>query len=122
MPALVLPLDARSVAAARRLLRSTLDAHATSSADDAVLMISELVTNAVRHARTRLHVSVSIADRTLRVEVSDDDPTLPVAPALEHHATSGRGLRIVDNLADRWGATPTDAGKTVWFELQIRAG
>jgi anti-sigma regulatory factor (Ser/Thr protein kinase) len=120
VPALVLPLDPRSVPAARGLLRSALDGHAASSADDAVLMISELVTNAVLHARTRLHVSVSIADQTLRVEVSDDDPTLPVAPDPETHSTSGRGLLIVDNLADKWGTFTSTHGKTVWFELQIR--
>jgi hypothetical protein len=54
------------------------------------------------------------------VEVSDGNLTLPVAPAPEHQWTSGGGLRIVDNLADRWGVTSTDAGKTLWFELQIR--
>jgi anti-sigma regulatory factor (Ser/Thr protein kinase) len=101
-------------------VRSILDGQAASSADDAVLMISELVTNAVRHARTRLQLSVSIVEQTLRVEVSDDEPTLPMAPAPEHHATSGRGLRIVDNLADHWGIIPSTHGKTVWFELQLR--
>jgi hypothetical protein len=74
----------------------------------------------VRHARTQLHVSVSIVDQTLRVEVSDDDPTLPLAPAPEHHATSGRGLRIVDDLADHWGIIPYTHGKTVWFEIDLR--
>jgi anti-sigma regulatory factor (Ser/Thr protein kinase) len=120
MPALVLPIDGRSVAAARRFLRSVLDGHQAASTDDAVLMISELVTNAVRHAHTLLRVMVVVADQTLRVEVSDDDPTLPVAPDPEHHATSGRGLRIIDGLADRWGITPKAGGKVVWFELHLR--
>lgn len=122
MPALLLPIDGRSVAAARRFLRTTLDGHQAASTGDAVLMTSELVTNAVRHAHTLLRVMVSIADQTLRVEVSDDDPTLPVAPDPEHHATSGRGLRIVDDLADTWGITPTTDGKTVWFELHLGHG
>jgi anti-sigma regulatory factor (Ser/Thr protein kinase) len=120
MPALVLPVDGRSVAAARGFLRTVLDGHQTASTDDAVLMISELVTNAVRHARSQLRIMVSITDHTLRVEVSDDDPTLPVASDPKHHATSGRGLRIVDGLADRWGITPNSAGKVVWFELHLR--
>jgi anti-sigma regulatory factor (Ser/Thr protein kinase) len=119
MSALLLPIDGRSVAAARRFLRTTLDGQQAASTGDAVLMTSELVTNAVRHAHTLLRVMVSIADQTLRVEVSDDDPTLPVAPDPEHHATSGRGLRIVDDLADTWGITPTTDGKTVWFELHL---
>jgi anti-sigma regulatory factor (Ser/Thr protein kinase) len=120
MPALVLPIDARSVAAARGFLRDVLDGQQTTSADAAVLMISELVTNAVRHAHSRLAVMASIADQTLRVEVSDDDPTLPVATDPEHHATSGRGLRIVDGLADHWGIAPNPGGKMVWFELDLR--
>jgi anti-sigma regulatory factor (Ser/Thr protein kinase) len=121
MPALVLPIDGRSVAAARGFLRNVLDGQQTTSADDAVLMISELVTNAVRHAHSRLRVMASIADQTLRVEVSDDDPTLPMVPSdPEHHDTSGRGLLIVDGLADHWGITPNTGGKVVWFELHLR--
>jgi len=122
MSALVLPIDGRSVAAARRFLRTLLDGHQATATDDAVLMISELVTNAVRHAHILLRVMVSIADQTLRVEVSDDDPTLPVAPDPQHHATSGRGLRIVDDLADEWGIIPNTDGKTVWFELHLGHG
>jgi anti-sigma regulatory factor (Ser/Thr protein kinase) len=122
MPALVLPIDGRSVAAARGLLRSALDGHPATYTDDAVLMISELVTNAIRHAHTLLRILISIADQTLRVEVSDDDPTLPVAPDPGHDATSGRGLRIVDDLADHWGVTPGAHGKTVWFEIHLGHG
>jgi anti-sigma regulatory factor (Ser/Thr protein kinase) len=94
MPALVLPIDGRSVAAARRFPRSALDGQQATSTDDAVLMISELVTNAVRHAHTLLRVMLSIADQTLRVEVSDDDPTLAMVPDPGQHATSGRGLPV----------------------------
>jgi hypothetical protein len=57
--------------------------------------------------------------QTLHVDVSDDNSTLPVVPDPEHNATSGRGLGIVDALADRWGITPTADGKTVWFELDV---
>lgn len=120
MPALTLPIDGRSVAAARGFLRNVLDGHQTIATEDAVLMISELVTNAVRHAHTRLSIMVSIANQTLRVEVHDDDPTLPVASDPDQHATSGRGLRIIDGLADHWGITPNTGGKVVWFELRLR--
>jgi anti-sigma regulatory factor (Ser/Thr protein kinase) len=119
MPALVLPVDGRSVAAARRFLRTVLDGHQATSSDEAVLMVSELVTNAVRHAHTLLRLVVCFADQTLRVEVHDDDPTLPAAPRPEHDATSGRGLRIIDDLADEWGITPSADGKTVWFEINF---
>lgn len=116
---MVLPIDGRSVAAARRLLRDALDGHPAANTDDAVLMISELVTNAVRHAHSLLRIEILVAEQTLRVEVVDDDPALPVAPDPHHSATSGRGLRIVDDLADRWGVTPGSSGKTVWFEVHL---
>jgi anti-sigma regulatory factor (Ser/Thr protein kinase) len=120
MPALSLPVDARSVAAARRLLRSTLDGHQQATIEDAVLMISELVTNAVRHARAAVLVLVTDHRHTVHVSVTDDNPTLPVAGREpEHHATSGRGLGIVDTLADRWGIIPTSDGKTIWFEIDV---
>src|SRR3954447_25302162 len=98
MSSRILPVDARSVATARMLLRDALEGYQHTSTDDAIVMISELVTNAVRHARAWLRVGVSIDDHTLHVEVSDDDPTLPAAPAPDLGATSGRGLRIVEAL------------------------
>jgi anti-sigma regulatory factor (Ser/Thr protein kinase) len=119
MHAVSLPVDARSVAAARRLLRTALDGNQSAAIEDAVLMISELVTNAVRHTRHVLLVLVTIHHHTLRVGVSDDNPTMPVAPGPEHNATSGRGLGMVEALADRWGITPTADGKTVWFEINV---
>jgi anti-sigma regulatory factor (Ser/Thr protein kinase) len=119
MPALDLPIDGRSVAAARSFLRNALDGRQATSTDDAILMMSELVSNAVRHAHTLLHVMVSITQETLRVEVGDDEPALPVAPNPKDDATSGRGLRIVGELADHWGIAPNAPGKTVWFELHL---
>src|SRR4051812_49749366 len=119
MAGMALSIDERSVATARRLLLAALDGREDPAVDDAVLMISELVTNAVRHTRTILLVLVTIEDHTLHVDVTDDNPTLPAPPNPEHDATGGRGLRIVDALATRWGITPTKEGKTVWFEMQL---
>lgn len=119
MAAVSLPVDAGSAGAARRLLRMALDGHQPAATEDAVLMISELVTNAVRHTRALLLVLITVHGHMLRVDVSDDNPALPVAPSPEHYATNGRGLRIVDTLADRWGITPTADGKTVWFEIDV---
>src|SRR3954464_3171846 len=119
MAGMALPIDERSVATARRLLLAALDGREDPAVDDAVLVISELVTNAVRHTRTVLFVLVTIENHTLHVDVTDDNPTLPVPPDPEHDATSGRGLRIVDALATRWGVTPTTEGKVVWFEMQL---
>lgn len=119
MSVAALPIDVRSVATARGLLLAALDGHSKDTVDDALLMISELVSNAVRHTRTVLLVGVTIGDHMLRVDVTDDNPTLPVARDPEQEATGGRGLRIVDALATRWGITPTAEGKTVWFETQL---
>jgi len=120
VPHAVLPVDLRSVAVARRLLRDTLHGRRSEARDDAILMISELVTNAVRHTDELLSVHIAMYGDTLRVDVTDDCPDLPFPPDPEHHATGGRGLRIVDDLADRWGITriPAD-GKTVWFEIRL---
>ena len=119
MAGMALPIDARSPATARKLLLSALDGREDPAVDDAVLMTSELVTNAVRHTRTVLLVVVTIENYTLHVDVTDDDPTLPAPLHRGHDATNGRGLRIVDALATRWGVTPTTDGKTVWFEIQL---
>jgi anti-sigma regulatory factor (Ser/Thr protein kinase) len=83
------------------------------------LLVSELATNAVIHARTPFRVTVRVAGAVLRVEIEDQDPSLPQPRPSAAQATTGRGLLIVDRLADRWGATRTDAGKQVWFERAI---
>ena len=89
MHATSLPVDARSVAAARQLLRTALNGHQPAVVDDAILMISELVTNAVRHTRDVLLVLVTIHHHTVHVNVTDDNPTLPVASDPEHTRPAG---------------------------------
>jgi anti-sigma regulatory factor (Ser/Thr protein kinase) len=120
----VFPVDPSSVAAARRWLLSTLDARWAPVRDVAALLVSELVTNAVRHARRVLRVVIRTDGRTLRVEVTDDCQELPRVQDLDDAATSGRGLQLVAAIADRWGVTPSDDGKSVWFEvgLPVQAG
>jgi hypothetical protein len=102
----VLSIDARSPAAARALLLAALDAHPADRVDAAVLMIYELVTNAVHHTRTLLLVLITIEDHMLPVDVTEDKPTLPLALDPDHETTNGRVLRIVDALAARWRVTP----------------
>ncbi len=84
----------------------------------AALLTSELVTNAVLHGRSRATLYVRRPPPFLRVTVEDHNPQLP---ALGEHpelsATSGRGLRIVAELASRWGIEPSGQGKQIWFEL-----
>jgi len=80
-------------------------------------MTTELVTNAVEHARTPFTVTADLTGGRLRVEIRDGCTTQPVA-RLSPSATdiSGRGLLIVASLADRWGVRQAFGGKSVWFE------
>ncbi|MFB7510427.1 SpoIIE family protein phosphatase, partial [Streptomyces broussonetiae] len=112
--------DPREVARARRLVRAQLLdwglAHAVETAE---LLVSEVVTNAVRHAETeRVGLRVILADALL-FEVTDDEPALPVMLGTDPHDEAGRGLRVVSRLAREWGATASGHRKTVWFEQSV---
>jgi anti-sigma regulatory factor (Ser/Thr protein kinase) len=104
--------------AARRWLREQLDALGLAAhADVALLLVSEAVTNAVLHARSSLEVRVEPRGRGVRVEVRDGSPALPARRRLSARATTGRGVALLESLADHWGWERDGAGKTVWFEL-----
>lgn len=87
--------------------------------DTALLLVSELVTNAVLHAKTAIGLTVAQRAGTVRVSVADDSPEGPVRRAATLDSFGGRGMTLIDTLATRWGVErhPGD-GKTVWFELQ----
>ena len=85
-------------------------------ADDVGLVASELVSNVIRHTDDGGHLHAWDDDR-LRLEVHDTDPTLPV-PAGYGDQRGGHGLRIVDEVADGWGAHLDGTGKTLWAEFQ----
>jgi anti-sigma regulatory factor (Ser/Thr protein kinase) len=111
--------DTKSAGTARRFLIDTLAGwDASSYGDDAVLLLSELVANAALHARTRMAVRIELRAESLRLSVTDSSP---VQPSLRHYskeATTGRGLALVDRLAQRWGVDPNaDGSKTVWAVL-----
>lgn len=110
-----------SPAAARAAVRALLARHHVDEeqSEVAVLVVSELVTNAVVHAGTPVTVDADLEGGCLRVSVGDGSPEVPVLRDVEPTATSGRGLRIVEQLADRWGIDPGDRGKAVWFELDV---
>jgi anti-sigma regulatory factor (Ser/Thr protein kinase) len=115
-------LDAKpeSAATARRFVREVLDAWDCDDAEDlALLLTSEVVSNAVRHAATELSVRLCLDDEatTLRIEVGDGDARLPAIQRPSSDATGGRGLLLVEALSQRWGAERVGAGKVVWFEL-----
>jgi anti-sigma regulatory factor (Ser/Thr protein kinase) len=115
----VFPDDAASVASARHLVADAASASGLGELEAlAELLASELVTNAVRHAHGPVSVSASQAtEGTMTVTVCDHDRKLP---RLKRHGSSsygGRGLQIVDAIADRWGVVPKADGKCIWFEL-----
>jgi anti-sigma regulatory factor (Ser/Thr protein kinase) len=112
--------DLHSPRAARSFVRRALDASGVS-ADLAVLLISELATNAVLHARTDFVVSVDIDERSVRVEVHDANERPPVIGHTPAEATSGRGLHLVQSLSSSWGVEGRPEGKTVWFEVPTDA-
>ena len=114
-----LPIDLRSVGAARRLVEATLSGQGPGVIEEAVLLTAEVVTNAILHASTAVELVITLDDHRLRVEVYDDSPLLPVLRPLAVGATGGRGMLLVDALSDTWGVTPSHDGKTVWFELRL---
>jgi anti-sigma regulatory factor (Ser/Thr protein kinase) len=93
--------------------------------DAIAVMIGELAMNAVQHAQTGFGVTVELAGGTLRVEVTDSGGNYPApGPMPPPSSSRGRGLPIVDSLADTWGITwsPPAPGKTVWFEIAVPPG
>ena len=107
----------------RRDTAATLDAWRVGElAEDACLIVDELVGNVLRHAPGTEWASVAlILDiETLRIEVSDGNRELPILRATENwDEVEGRGLQLVAGLAAGWGTRPTPAGKTVWAMLAI---
>lgn len=116
--ALTLPSDAGAPGAARRFVRRL--AWVGEQRDVVELLVSELVTNAVRHARGDIEVRIGPIRDRIRVGIGDASTTRPAVrdPNLE----GGHGLRLVESLADRWGVDHRPAGKTVWFELLAAGG
>ena len=106
------------VAAARAFVRSRLVAwEVRSYVDDAVLVASELVTNAVLHARSSVRLRIVNDGPAVRVEVYDENTRLPVPTASGPDATSGRGIAVVSAVAASWGMELEGDGKVVWAEF-----
>ncbi|HEX7166826.1 MAG TPA: ATP-binding protein, partial [Acidimicrobiales bacterium] len=115
----VLDGHAVSASAARRFVASFLASWGASHlADDAALVASELVTNTVLHAGTGARLVVRHAGGAVRIEVHDGSTNRPAAAEQgSASAMTGRGLRVVQELAARWGVDPTEDGKSTWAEL-----
>nr|WP_324197090.1 SpoIIE family protein phosphatase [Streptomyces sp. NRRL B-1677] len=106
---------------ARRLARRALTRWGLEELTDAVeLLVSEVITNAVRYAERPITLRLLRTD-VLRCEVGDDVPQLPRLRQARPSDEGGRGLYLVNRLARRWGATRLSTGKVVWFELALPA-
>ncbi|TYB37812.1 SpoIIE family protein phosphatase [Micromonospora sp. AP08] len=122
-----LPADRRTPAAARALVRSVLaEAELHELLNEALLLTTELTTNAVEHARTELDIEVEADPAGLTVTVTDfaagpvDELLVGVRSTtsdITEVAERGRGLLLVDHFASRWGTTYLPTGKGVWFRL-----
>ncbi|MFE3657202.1 ATP-binding protein [Streptomyces sp. NPDC059165] len=111
-----------SVPHARRLVVAQLEDWALQHLEaPAELLVSELVTNAVCHTRGPLRLNLAVCDRRLHCEVEDTKSDGPVRCAVNSWDEGGRGIGLLDMLADDWGSCPTATGKTTWFELAAAA-
>ena len=122
----LLPFAASSVGVARRRLMSDLCAAEVydSGVCDVALVISELLSNALRHAAPLPGATIRVAWRIdpgcVQVSVSDGGgPTVPELGEPTQVATGGRGLRIVEKLSSRWGTSTGADGTTVWAEVPV---
>ncbi len=118
-----LPSLPESAATARRLTQAVVLRHWALSAqlaEHAVLLVSELVGNAVRHTGARTFGLRMLRRRGwIRIEVRDPSRGLPCLMPVREMDTSGRGLFLVDKLSDRWGVDLLPRGKTTWFEMRV---
>ena len=111
-------LDGASVA--RREIESVVDAWGLAALrDEVVLLVSELVTNALRHARPPVRMHAEADDHRLRIGVDDGGAAVVLRPRLfpPVDQENGRGLALLETLSSRWGMVARVDGKTVWFEL-----
>ncbi|MFD9374511.1 ATP-binding protein [Streptomyces sp. NPDC059999] len=118
-----LPSMPESARTARRLTQSVVIRYwglSPQIAEHAVLLVSELVGNAVRHTGARSFGLRMLRRRGwIRIEVRDPSRGLPCLMPVHEMDTTGRGLFLVDKLSDRWGADLLPRGKITWFEMRV---
>jgi anti-sigma regulatory factor (Ser/Thr protein kinase) len=120
---MTLPAARHAVGLARQATRDALAIWRLACLEEtAVLLVSELVTNAVRHARgtCAIELELQTAGSWLRIEVRDGDPRWPQPRTPDGFDESGFGFVLVDALARTWGVRETATGKAVWADLDAR--
>jgi anti-sigma regulatory factor (Ser/Thr protein kinase) len=121
-----LPAVPAAVAAARAIVDEAATSLSVTLRDDAALLVSELMSNVVRHGGATAVLTVGLGEGYLTVELHDDGAGRPAMPSgpLDPSVASGRGLRILDRIAAEWGVEDDQdgTGKTVWFRLATDEG
>src|SRR5882762_1780145 len=109
-----------SATRARQAARDYLSDHCPAEVVDTVaLLVTELVTNAVIHARTELQLIIDVDSGCVGVRVTDAATSLPAVRGHDRDDMTGRGLTLVDTLATEWGVEPRANGKVVWCNLHF---
>lgn len=117
-----LPLNPRAPSAARAVVDAALPLWELGHVvDDVKLIVSELVSNVVLHASKSESMRLEVETRPgrLHVALADGSAVQPVIRELASDETSGRGLRLVEALASRWGSTRHETGKRIWLEIDV---
>ena len=119
--AVTLRRHASEVERGRRHVAEACRQYGGAVADTAMLLVSELITNALRHGSGAITLLVTPSPREIRVDVADESPLPPRARRAARDDEDGRGLLIVDSLASSWGmeALPQGRGKSIWFTLRV---
>lgn len=112
--------ESSSVPEARRFVATTLESWGLPDAAWAAQqIIAELAANCALHARTEYVVRLARTGSAVRLEVTDRSPAWVRPRRYSSEATTGRGLRLVEDLSESWGVDPTADGKTVWVVLRL---
>jgi anti-sigma regulatory factor (Ser/Thr protein kinase) len=115
-----LPPEPSSATRARALARDRLgESCSHDTLETVALLVTELVTNAILHARTPLQLTVEVRPGCLRISVVDASSDQPTLQRFDTDAVTGRGLALVEQLASSWGVDPTPSGKVVWCEVPL---
>jgi anti-sigma regulatory factor (Ser/Thr protein kinase) len=117
-----LPPEPRSATRARQLTREQLAASCPAEAVEvAALLVTELVSNAILHARTDIVLIVDVVPGRVVLRVRDGSDIAPVARGYGPEAATGRGIALVEKLASEWGVDRSDDGKEVWCRIDFEA-
>jgi two-component sensor histidine kinase len=109
-----------SATRARTLARERLEAFCPSDTLDTIaLLVTELVTNAILHARTPLQLTIESRPGHVRICVEDESNEPPAVRHYGADAVTGRGLSLVEQLSSSWGVSTTPSGKAVWCEVAV---